>query len=156
MAQPTSREVEFINARRVARLATADAQGAPHLIPICFAYDGEHIYSVLDRKPKRTSLTGLKRVRNILSNPNVALVLDHYEEDWSRLWYVLVTGTAQLIEAGDGEAGDEQRHAVGLLREKYVQYRDMDVGENPVIKITPLRITSWGEAVPPKGDSDND
>ena len=127
-------------AARVARLATADGLGAPHLVPICFAYDGEYVYSVLDRKPKRTSLTKLKRVRNILSNPSVALVLDHYEEDWGRLWYVLMTGTARLIHRGE-----EHQHAIKMLREKYPQYRDMDIGENPVIKVTPSRITSWGD-----------
>ena len=143
MATLTSQEAAVIEARRVARLATADAQGVPHVISICFAWDGDRFYSVLDRKPKRTSLMRLKRVRNILSNPNVALLLDHYEEDWARLWYVLVTGTAQLIQEGE-----EHRHAIGLLREKYPQYRHMDMGESPVIKVTPERITSWG-AVPP-------
>ena len=140
MARLTSQEVVLIKARRVARLATADAYGAPHLIPICFAYDGEHFYSVLDCKPKRTSLTRLKRVRNILSNGSVALVLDHYEEDWGRLWYVLVTGTAMLIYEGD-----EHQRSISLLKEKYSQYRNMDIDENPVIKITPARITSWGK-----------
>ena len=125
------------------RMATADAHGAPSLIPVCFAYDGHHLYSVLDRKPKRTALTRLRRVRNILSNPAVALVLDHYQEDWSGLWYVLVTGAAQLIYEGP-----EQRRAIALLREKYPQYREMDIGENPVIRITPSRVTSWG-ALPP-------
>ncbi len=135
----TSQESALIKAGRVARMATADAQGAPHLIPVCFAYDGSYFYSVLDRKPKRAALTRLKRVRNILSNPNVALVLDHFEEDWSKLWYVLVTGTAQLVHAGE-----EHRRAIAVLREKYPQYRDMDIDENPVIRITPTRVTSWG------------
>ena len=130
----------------MARLATADAQGTPHLIPICFTYDGNHFYSVLDRKPKRASLANLKRVRNILSNPAVALVLDHYEEDWARLWYVLVTGTAQIIQY-DGQEGEEHQRAIALLRQKYPQYRDMDIDQNPVIKITPLRTTSWGKVV---------
>lgn len=145
MPTPTSEGVALISRQRVARLATADAHGTPHLIPVCFAYDGENIYSVLDRKPKRTSLTKLKRVRNILSNPNVALVLDHYDEDWSRLWYVLVMGTAQLIQQDE-----EQRRAISLLKEKYPQYRDMDVDDNPVIKIIPSRITSWGDVPEPE------
>ena len=140
MSGLTPQESDVIKCRRVAHMATADAQGAPQLIPICFAYDGEHFYSVLDRKPKRTPLTRLKRVRNILSNPNVALVLDHYEEEWSSLWYVLVTGTAQLIHGGD-----EHRRAVDLLKEKYQQYREMGIDCNPVIKVTPSRITSWGK-----------
>ena len=89
-------------------------------------------------------MTNLKRVRNILSNPNVALVLDHYEEDWSRLWYVLVTGTARLLRRGA-----EQQHAIAALREKYPQYITMDIDENPVIKVTPKKIISWGN-VPPE------
>ena len=140
MTHLTPQAAAVVKAARVARLATADAGGAPHLIPICFAYDGSCFYSVLDQKPKRAPLTGLKRVRNIMSNPKVALVLDHYEEEWDRLWYVLVTGTAELVRGGE-----EQRQAVALLREKYPQYRDMEIDENPVIKITPSRFTSWGQ-----------
>jgi PPOX class probable F420-dependent enzyme len=126
----------------VARLATADASGAPHVIPVCFAYDGGRFYSVLDRKPKRTSLSRLKRVRNILSNPRVALVLDHYEDDWSRLWYVLVTGTAELLRSGQ-----EHSLAIRVLRDKYAQYRDMDIDRNPVIRVIPDKVTCWGEPV---------
>ena len=138
MPEPTPRESALIATERVAHLATADGDGVPHVIPICFVYDGGRFYSVLDRKPKRASLRRLKRVRNILANPSVALRLDHYEEDWGRLWYVLMTGIAELIETGD-----EQSRAIALLGEKYPQYRDMDVGENPVIRITPARFTSW-------------
>ena len=138
-----SQEAALIKRRRIARLATADSNGVPHVVPICFAYDGEHFYSVLDRKPKRTSLIKLKRVRNILSNPNVALVLDHYEEDWGKLWYVLVMGTAQIVQQGE-----EHQRAIAILRDKYPQYRSMDIDENPVIKITPTRMTSWGKVQP--------
>ena len=145
MAQLTPQVAALIKERRVARLATDDANGQPHLIPICFVFDGELFYSVLDRKPKRTPLTNLKRVRNILANSKVAVVLDHYEEDWSRLWYVLVTGTAQLITEGE-----EHRRAVGLLREKYHQYRDMDIDGNPVLRITPARFTTWGKIPDPE------
>ena len=147
MAQLTPQQVALIQARRVGRLATADGRGAPHLIPICLASDGESIYSVLDSKPKRTSLNRLKRVRNILSNANVALVLDHYEEDWGSLWYLLVTGTAQIIQEGE-----EHRRAIGLLKEKYSQYRSMDIDMNPVIKITPEKVVSWGKAPSSDGE----
>lgn len=140
MARITPRVAALIQSRRVAHLATADAHGSPHLIPICFAIDGEVFYSVLDQKPKRTSPTRLKRVRNILSNPSVALVIDHYQEEWKRLWYVLVTGDAQLIHEGD-----EHRRAITALQEKYPQYRDMDINRNPVIRITVSRITYWGD-----------
>ena len=132
------RERILVRNARVARLATADSAGAPHLIPICFIYDGVAFYSVLDQKPKRTSVTRLRRVRNILENPQVALVIDSYEEDWSRLWYILVTGSATLLGPGN-----EQSKAVAMLREKYPQYRDMDLEDAPVIKINPDKVVSW-------------
>ena len=108
-------------------------------MPVCFAYDGESFYSVLDRKPKRAPVERLKRVRNILSNPRVSLVLDHYDEDWSRLWYGLVTGRALLLRSGP-----EHDRAIGLLRRKYAQYEQMEIDANPVIRITPERTTWWG------------
>ena len=123
----------------VGHLATANSEGIPHVIPVCFTCDGDTIYSVLDQKPKRAALTRLRRVRNIMENPNIALVVDHYEDDWGRLWYILLTGTAQLML--DGE---ERIKSIGLLRSKYHQYRDMDIDSNPVIKIVPSRVVSWG------------
>ena len=140
MAPYTSGVAGLINACRVAHLATADASGVPHVVPVCFAYIEERFYSVLDRKPKRTPLERLKRVRNIASNPKVCLVVDHYEEDWTQLWYALVTGTARLLRSGR-----EHRLAIGVLRAKYSQYADMDIEGNPVIRITPERTTWWGE-----------
>ncbi len=110
------------------------------MVPVCFAYDGDSFYSVLDQKPKRTSVERLKRVRNIVSNPRVSLVLDSYDEDWSRLWYALVTGTALLLRSGQEHAG-----AIQLLRHKYAQYEEMEIDANPVIRITPERITWWGK-----------
>ena len=112
----------------------------PHLIPVCFYYDGRCFYSVLDQKPKRTSVTNLKRVRNILANPNVALVVDHYQEEWQGLWYVLVTGTAELVYQGE-----EHQAALVGLRDKYPQYQGMDIDQNPVIRITPRKIVRWGQ-----------
>ncbi len=140
MSQRTSPGPGVINSIRVARLATADSSGAPHVVPVCFAYDGDSFYSVLDQKPKRTSVERLKRVRNIVSNPRVSLVLDSYDEDWSRLWYALVTGTALLLRSGQEHAG-----AIQLLRHKYAQYEEMEIDANPVIRITPERITWWGK-----------
>ena len=101
MADLSEAEKQTVALMRVAHLATSDPQGAPHLIPICFHYDGDRFYSVLDQKPKRTAVTNLKRVRNILSNPKVALVIDHWQEDWQGLWYVLVNGTADLLYEGE-------------------------------------------------------
>ena len=144
MAEFNASQVQSLSMARTGHLATADANGVPHVIPVCFAFDGTRIYSPLDRKPKRTSLRRLKRVRNILDNPSVALVVDHYEEDWRRLWYVLITGAAEIVEAGP-----EQSTAIALLREKYAQYRDMDIDENPVIRLTPASVVSWSGTPPP-------
>ena len=128
------------------RLSTAGKSGAPHVIPVCFALDeseaGVAIYIALDQKPKSAELTGLRRVRNILENPRAALVVDHYDPDWTQLWYILLSGSAQLLEDDPGEA-EERRRAVRLLRQKYPQYRTMDIDDSPVIKITPHRATAW-------------
>ena len=128
----------FLRSARAGHLATADANGQPHVIPVCYVFDGQTIYSVLDAKPKTTSLRQLRRVRNILANPHVSLVVDHYEEDWTRLQYVMVTGDAELLESGE-----EWTRAIAMLREKYPQYQSMDLGESPVIKITPARFVPW-------------
>lgn len=123
---------------RVARLATADERGRPHVIPICFAVDGRTIYTPIDEKPKRAAPRRLRRVRNIAVNPHVALVVDDYEEDWSRLRYLLVSGTAQILEGGP-----EHARAIALLREKYPQYRKMRLEERPVLRISPQRTVMW-------------
>ena len=128
----------FLRSARTAHLATADAKGQPHVIPVCYAFDGESIYSVLDAKPKSTPLRQLRRVRNILANPQVSLVVDHYEEDWTQLRYVLVLGEAGLLQEGE-----EWARAIVMLREKYPQYQDMDLDDSPVIKITPVRFIPW-------------
>lgn len=131
-------QVQLLNQTPVGHLATADKAGRPHVIPFCFACDGRSIYSALDAKPKSGNLRGLRRVRNILENPRVSVVIDHYEADWSKLWYLLVQGRGELLEAGA-----EQANALALLRAKYPQYREMDLEGNPVIKITPERATGW-------------
>ena len=142
LAQLSSDQIRLLAQAPVGHLATAAASGAPHVIPLCFtpsleSSGGQVIYSALDQKPKRTALTRLRRVRNILENPQVALVVDHYEADWNRLWYLLITGRAELLLEGD-----ERDDAIGLLRQKYPQYREMDIDGNPVIKITLQRVVS--------------
>ena len=139
MVQLSSGQARLLASARIGHLSTAGTNCAAHVIPICFAFDGHSIYSVLDQKPKRTSLTRLRRVQNILDNPQVALVVDHYEEEWTRLWYILVTGHAELLLEGD-----EREEAIVKLRKKYQQYEDMDIDLNPVIKITPGKVVSWG------------
>ena len=135
----TESQARFLADARVARLATADPEGRPQVIPVCFAFDGEAIYIVLDQKPKSVELTRLRRVRNILANPQAALVVDHYDEDWQSLRYVLVSCMAEMLSGEEGEAAT----AVAHLREKYLQYRTMDLDGNPVIKLTPRRFTAW-------------
>ncbi len=89
---------EFVAGARVAHLATADGGGAPHNVPFCYWFDGERIYFAIDEKPKRQKGLALKRMRNISENPRVAVVIDHYEEDWSQLAYVLIRGFARVVE----------------------------------------------------------
>jgi PPOX class probable F420-dependent enzyme len=139
----TEPEAAFVNAQRVARLATAGADGNPHVIPVCYAFDGEHFYTPLDEKPKRVAGSKLRRVRNIQTRPEVALVIDRYDDDWSRLGYVLVQGRAELLSPEDAA----HIHALELLRERYSQYRTMALEKNAVIVITPDQVTSWGAAL---------
>jgi PPOX class probable F420-dependent enzyme len=130
----------LIRSARTAHLATADSSGQPHVIPICFVFDGKQLYSPIDEKPKRTAPTQLKRLKNIRDNPNVALVIDRYDEDWSSLAYVLVFGKARILQRGE-----KHRRVVRLLRHKYRQYKAMAIEERPMIMITPKRMVSWGK-----------
>ena len=132
-------ERAFADRHRVAHLATADAAGAPHVIPICYAMVGEAFYFVIDEKPKRTR-TGLKRLRNIAANAQVALVIDDYGEDWTRLAYLLVQGQAAVVADRDEYAG-----ALGALRERYAQYRSMPLAfdTHPMVRIAPARSHLW-------------
>jgi coenzyme F420-0:L-glutamate ligase / coenzyme F420-1:gamma-L-glutamate ligase len=136
----SSEETSFLVRQRAARLATADRAGEPHAIPVCFAYDGRLIHIALDEKPKNVPVTRLKRVRNILENPNVALVADRYSENWDLLAYVTVRGQAEIVQPERGE----HAAAVRLLRGKYYQYEEMKIEENPVISVCPGRVASWG------------
>ena len=123
---------------RVGHLATADANGKPLVVPLCFACSWTFIYSVVDEKPKRLPAARLRRLRNIQANPQVTLLVDHYEEDWGRLSYILVEGTAELLTK---EA--EHNVALRLLRKKYPQYRKMALADKPVIKISPRKVIHW-------------
>ncbi len=126
---------------RVARLATLHATRRPHLIPICFAYDGSVFYSAIDCKPKRVAPSRLARLKNVEKNPQVALLVDHYDEDWARLWYVLVRGKARLVSSPV-----ERKRAIQLLRVKYPQYIPAMLQDDaPVLRITPRRVTAWGD-----------
>jgi len=142
-SQLTPVEEVFISRLRSARLATADASGHPHVVPICWSFDGERFFSPLDEKPKRASVRRLRRVRNILARGEASLLFDQYEDDWSQLGYVLITGTAALVEPG--ETGHAR--AIELLQQRYPQYRAMNIGLRPVIALRPEHIASWGPAL---------
>jgi PPOX class probable F420-dependent enzyme len=116
---------------RVARLATADGDGAPHVVPICFVVDGDVLYTAVDDKPKRTRR--LKRLANIEANPRVEVLIDHYEEDWARLWWVRLRGTARIVE---------DHRAVELLAAKYPQYAEQPPA-GPVIAVTIEERREW-------------
>jgi PPOX class probable F420-dependent enzyme len=129
---------ERFGAARVARLATADAGGRPHLVPVVFALEGDRVYTVVDAKPKRT--TALRRLRNVAENPWVALLADHYEEDWAALWWVRAEGRGRVVEADAPEA----RRAVELLRARYPQQRAVGA----VLAVDVERWSGWAGQSP--------
>jgi PPOX class probable F420-dependent enzyme len=125
---------------RVGRLATADARGRPLVVPVCFTVATDVLYSAIDAKPKRDPSRPLRRLRNIEVNPQVALVVDEYDEDWTRLRYVIVEGRATVLTGGA-----EVARAVDLLREKYPQYRAMGLSREAgtLIRIQAERLLPW-------------
>ena len=141
----------FVASARVGRLSTATPEGMPHVIPVCFELLGDSVYIGLDAKPKTVDVLKLRRVRNIVSNPQAAFIVDRYSDNWSRLGYVLVTADARLVSDNC-----ERANAIKALRNKYDQYRTLLSDEAPVIRLRPRRVTSWGDMTPWKqvGDSD--
>lgn len=142
--QPISDAIQSkLQQARIARLATVDAEAGPHAVPVCFACDGAVFYSAVDRKPKRVAPQRLSRLRNIRATPQVALLVDFYDEDWTQLWYILVRGKAKLLPKS---AQKERAAAIRRLREKYPQYTTGLLPDDaPIIRITPERINSWGK-----------
>jgi PPOX class probable F420-dependent enzyme len=132
-------ERRFLAQRRIAHLATADARGLPHVVPVCFAVAQSTLYITLDEKPKRHPGTALKRVRNIIENPAVAVVADRYDEDWTLLGWVMLRGRAEILAAGA-----EHDDAQALLRSRYQQLETMQIAQQPVIAVRIERTTSWG------------
>jgi PPOX class probable F420-dependent enzyme len=120
-----------LNQARVARLATVDPLGRPHVVPICFAIEGETLYTAVDEKPKRTR--ALQRLRNIEAHPQVEVLVDHYDEDWSRLWWVRLRGTASVVD---------DPHALELLARKYAQYHAQPPA-GPVIAVAIEERIEW-------------
>jgi PPOX class probable F420-dependent enzyme len=128
----------FLREARVARLGTADAAARPLVVPVCFAFDGHHVYTAVDAKPKRTR--ELRRLRNIAENRRVSLLVDQWDEDWTRLRWVIVEGQADVLTAGP-----ERERALELLLAKYPQYRAMDLpaSAGAAIRIAPEHVLAW-------------
>ena len=134
----TPEQEAFLHAHRVGHLATVDGEARPHNVPVCFAVSGGRLYIAIDEKPKRAEPGELRRVRNVRANPAVCLVVDDYDEDWSRLAWLQVRGEAALVE--DAE---ERAAALAGLCERYPQYRAMDLESRPLLRITPARVVEW-------------
>jgi len=120
---------------RVARLATVGAGNRPHVVPICFVLEGDVLYSAVDRKPKRSR--NLKRIENVRANPHVSVLVDHYDDDWTQLWWVRLDGRARVLTEGA-----ELERALALLAAKYPQY-SADTPDGPVLAIDVERRRSW-------------
>jgi PPOX class probable F420-dependent enzyme len=135
----TDRQRRFVEAGRVARLATADAKGRPHVVPVCYALIGSTIYFTIDEKPKRRPGARLKRLSNLRANPQAALVVDRYDEDWSRLGWVMVQGRAEILASGS-----EHDQAQARLRARYPQLAPMRIEALPVVAVRVEHALSWG------------
>ena len=134
---------QCLEAHRVGHLATAGADGAPHVVPVCYALDDVGLYFVADLKPKRGPAHQLRRLENLRQNPQAAVVVDDYDDDWSRLAWVMVRGPAAFVDATDHVA------ALTLLRARYAGYRSMaldDPQAHPIIRIEPAHVRSWRAA----------
>jgi len=132
-------ERRFLTRLRVAHLATADTAAIPHVVPVCFVVRDDTVYVTIDAKPKSKSAKELKRIRNIMGNPHVAIVADRYDEDWSRLGWVMLQGRAEILREGR-----EHDEAQALLRSRYAQLKTMRISAYPVIAIRIERATGWG------------
>lgn len=141
IAPPTvpDRDRRFVEGQRVGRLATAGRDGMPHVVPVCFALLGDTLYVTIDEKPKRRTGAPLKRLRNIAENPAAAIVFDRYDEDWTRLGWVMLRGRAEILAEGA-----EHDAAQALLRARYPQLARMRIGDQPVIALRVARSASWG------------
>jgi PPOX class probable F420-dependent enzyme len=134
----TETQRHFLDLVRVAHLATVGSDAQPHLVPVCFCLDHNSIYITVDEKPKRTDIP-LKRIRNIQENPSVAVTVDRWDEDWTRLAWIMLRGRADIL--ADGEEHDRAQHKLAL---RYPQYHGMNLAPLPVIAVRVRRILSWG------------
>jgi PPOX class probable F420-dependent enzyme len=124
-----------LTAARVARLATIDPDGRPHLVPIVFALDADKLYSAVDRKPKRSRT--LRRIENARARPDVTILVDHYEDEWDRLWWIRLRGQARVLDEGE-----EKDRALALLAAKYEQYRE-EPPDGPVLAVDIAEVRLW-------------
>lgn len=131
-------QARFLASRRVGHLATADARATPHLVPVCFVVSEGALYITIDQKPKGDP-RALRRLKNISENPVAAFVADRYEEDWTRLGWIMLRGPAEILADGA-----EHDRAQALLQSRYRQYRGMELDDLPVIALRVERVTSWG------------
>jgi PPOX class probable F420-dependent enzyme len=131
---------QYLDVAPLGRLATADDEGRPHAVPVCFALLDGDVVTPIDEKPQDVSPENLRRVRNIRANPRVCLVVDHYAEDWSELGWVQIRGMAIVV------LSDDPTHspAVTALREKYEQYKKHSLEKRPILRIRPGSVRSWG------------
>jgi len=136
---------EFIERARIARLATADSECKLHLVPVVFVFDGNCLIIPIDEKRKTVKPEKLKRVKNIKENPNVALLIDEYNEDWTKLYFIIIHGKASIIGGKKKLDQNEMsflKKAHKSLRNKYPQYKKIGVGEH-VIMIMPQKVIAW-------------
>lgn len=132
---------QFLESHRVGHLATAGADGAPHVVPVCYAIGDDALYFIADLKPKRGPANRLRRLDNLRANPHAAVVVDDYDDDWTRLAWVMVRGTTEFVTDPAAHA-----RALTLLRARYAGYRSMPLDDphaHPIVRIDPTRVTSW-------------
>lgn len=136
----SDRERAYVERARIARLATADGRGRPNVVPVCFAMLEDAVVSAIDEKPATADDDELRRVRDVTANSFVALVVDHYTEDWTGLGWVQLRGRATILEPGD----EGHERAIEALRRKYDQYGTHAIEDRPVVRIDPGHAVSWG------------
>jgi len=143
----SEKQAGFLANSRVGHLATADVRASPHLVPVCFVVSDGALYITIDQKPKG-DVRALRRLKNIIENPVAAFVADRWDEDWTRLGWVMLRGPAEILADGA-----EHDRAQTLLRSRYPQYRGMALDGLPVIAVRIERVTSWGDlSVEPSPD----
>jgi PPOX class probable F420-dependent enzyme len=149
----TTDDLTFLDQARVARLATSNTAGQPHAVPVCFARLGDRLYVPVDAKPKRGDPRRLRRLRNLRERPAAALLVDHYDDDWARLRWLLIHAQATILDpaAVDDQIGREYHQALSALEQRYPQYAAMGLAHLglPVIALRPTRVSRWRAAQPP-------